>query len=159
MTAESGYYCITADESIDASNIEQLVICIHWVDKEMTVHDNYICLMPVAQTNAATTVSCNKDALLHMNIRIQDARGQYYDKYSTMTGTKNGIAAQIKELNGQCLLTHCYCHSLDLAVRDTIKSIPLLMPEAYEITKLKEESQKRGRIPQKTSRNSGPNGI
>ena len=72
--AESGYYSIMADESIDASNIEQLVICIRWVDKEMRVHDNYIGLMPVAQTNADTIVSCNKDALLHMNIRIQDAR-------------------------------------------------------------------------------------
>ena len=27
--AESGYYSIVADESTDASNIEQLVICIH----------------------------------------------------------------------------------------------------------------------------------
>ena len=84
MTAESGYYCITADESIDASNIEQLVICIHWVDKEMTVHDDHIVLMPVAQTNADTIVSCNKDALLHMNLRTQDA-GQCYDGCSTMT--------------------------------------------------------------------------
>ena len=37
--AESGNYSIMADESTDASNIEQLVICICWVDKEMTVCD------------------------------------------------------------------------------------------------------------------------
>ena len=35
--AESGYYSIMADESTDASNIEQLVICICWVEKEMTI--------------------------------------------------------------------------------------------------------------------------
>ena len=35
--AESGYYSIMADESTDASNIEQIVICIRWVDKEMIV--------------------------------------------------------------------------------------------------------------------------
>ena len=29
--------------------------------------------MPVAQINAHTIVSCNKDALLHMNLRIQGA--------------------------------------------------------------------------------------
>ena len=34
--AESGYYSNMANESTDASNIEQLVICIHWVDK-MTI--------------------------------------------------------------------------------------------------------------------------
>ena len=32
---ESGYHSIMADENTDASNIEQLVICIHWVDKEI----------------------------------------------------------------------------------------------------------------------------
>ena len=35
--------------------------------------------MPVAQTNADTIVSCIKDVLLRMNLRIQDARGQCYD--------------------------------------------------------------------------------
>ena len=74
-TAESGYYSIMADESTDASNIEQLVICICWVDKEMTVCKEYIGLMPVAQTNADTVVICIKDVLLHMNLRIQDLVG------------------------------------------------------------------------------------
>jgi len=116
-TAESGYYSIRADESADASNIEQLVICTHWVDKEMTVHDDYIGLMTVAQTNAETIDSCIKNVLLHMNLIIQDAVGQCYDRCSTITGTINGDAAQMKKLNGECLLTHCYCYSLNLAVR------------------------------------------
>ena len=72
---ESGYYSIMADESTDASNIEQLVVCIHWVDKEMTVCKEYIGLVPVAQTNADAIVVCIKDMLLRMNLRIQDARG------------------------------------------------------------------------------------
>ena len=40
--SESGYMSIKADESTDVSNIEQLVICIRWVDKEMTVCEEYI---------------------------------------------------------------------------------------------------------------------
>ena len=70
--AESGYYSIMADESTDASKIERLIICIHWVDKEMRVCEEYIGLMPVTQTNANTSVICIKD-LLSMNLRIQDA--------------------------------------------------------------------------------------
>ena len=35
--AESAYYSFMADENTDASNIEQLVICMCWVDKEMRV--------------------------------------------------------------------------------------------------------------------------
>ena len=63
--AESGYYTSMADETSDASNIEQLVICI-WVDKEMIVCEEYIGLMPVAQTNADTIVICMNDVLLQM---------------------------------------------------------------------------------------------
>ena len=39
-----------------------------------------------------TIVVCINDVLLHMNLRIQDARWQCYDGCSTMTGTKNGVA-------------------------------------------------------------------
>ena len=67
----------------------------------MTVCAEYIGLMPVTQTNADTIVVCIKDVLLHVNFRIQDARGQCYDGCSTMTGTKNEAVTQIKKLNGK----------------------------------------------------------
>ena len=102
---ESGYYSIMADGSPDASIIEQLVICIHWVDKEITVFEEYIGLMPVPQINADTIVNCFKDVLLYVNLRIQDTRGQCYDECSIMTGTKNGVAAQIKKRNENV----CWC--------------------------------------------------
>ena len=63
-----------------------------------------------------------------------------------MTCTKNKVAAQIKKLNKKCLLTHCYCSSLNLAVGDSVKNIPLLkdtLNMAYEITKLIKKSPKR----------------
>ena len=44
------------------------------------------------------------------------------------------------------MLTDCYCQSLNLAVGDTIKNIPLLkdiLDMAYEITKLIKKSPKR----------------
>lgn len=80
-----------------------------------------------------------KDVLLRMNLRIEDAHGQCYDCCSIMTGTKNGVATRIKEINKKCFLTHCYCNSLNFAVGDTIKNITLLkgmLNIACEITKL-----------------------
>ena len=50
--------------------------------------------------------------MLRMNLRIP------YDGCSTITGTQNRVAAQIKKLSEKCLLMHC--HSLNLAVGDTI---------------------------------------
>ena len=54
------------------------------------------------------------------------------------------IAAEIKKLNEK--LMHCSCHSLNLAVGDTIKNIPLLkdtLDMAYDITNLIKKSPKR----------------
>ena len=116
--AESEHYSIVADVSTD---IEQLEICMCCVDREMTVCEEYIGLMPVAQTNTGTIVVYIKDVLLHMNLRIQDAHGQCHDECSIITGTKNGVVAQIKKHNEKCLLMHCYCHALNLAVGDSIK--------------------------------------
>ena len=84
-----------------------------------------------SETSADTIVVGIKDVLLHMNLRIQNARGQCYDGCSTMTGSNNGVAAQVKKLNEKGLLMHCYCHSLNLAVGDTIKHIPLLKDPWY----------------------------
>ena len=55
--AESGYYSIMADQSTDASNIEQLVIYIHCVDK-MTVHGIY-------WSDASRSDKCRYNCCLH----------------------------------------------------------------------------------------------
>ena len=63
-----------------------------------------------------------------------------------MTGTKNGVTAQIMKLNEKGLLMHCCCHSLNLSVGATLKYIPLLkdiLDMAYEITQLIKKSRKR----------------
>ena len=83
---ESGCYRIMADESTDASNIEQLVICICWMDKKMTVRVEYIGLMPVTQTNADIIVVSIKDVLLGMYPRIQDAVSRFAHDWSQKWG-------------------------------------------------------------------------
>ena len=66
--AESGYYTIMADESSDASNIEQLgqgddsMLGIYWSDASRS-------------KNVDTVVVHINDVLLRMNLIIQDARG------------------------------------------------------------------------------------
>ena len=74
--------------SPDRATFEKLVICIRWVDKEITVCEEYIGLMPVAQTNADTIVVCINNVLLRMNFGIQDAGGQCCVRCLTMPGTR-----------------------------------------------------------------------
>ena len=58
-----------------------------------------------------------------MNLQISHARGQCYDGASLMSGEKNGVAKKIKDIVKTCLYTHCYGHSLNLAVKDASDNI------------------------------------
>ncbi len=63
-----------------------------------------------------------------------------------MTGIRNGVATKILQLESRALFTHCYGHSLNLAVRDTIKNSKVArdaLDTSFEITKLIKFSPKR----------------
>ena len=58
--AKPGYYSIMADESTDVSKIEQLVIFMCWIDKEMTVCEEY-------WSDASHSDKCRYNCCLHQN--------------------------------------------------------------------------------------------
>ena len=50
-----------------------------------------------------------------------------------------GVVVQIKNEEKRALYTHCYAHSIQLAVGDTMKASPVLkhtIANTYELTKL-----------------------
>ena len=139
-------YSILGDDATDVSNTQQLVICIRWVRKDLAVEEDFIGLMPLDKANAQNIAAAINDVILRLGLSIEDAKAQCYDGCSTMTGVRNGVAAIIKWDNPKCLLTHCYCHALNLAVGDTVKSVSLLkdtLEDTYELTKLVKYSPKR----------------
>ena len=62
-----------------------------------------------------------------------------------MTSNKKGVAAILKKDAPNRLLTHCYCHALNVPVGDTVKTVPVMREklDAYELTKLIEYFPKR----------------
>ena len=140
------FYAIMVDETSDVSNTEQLVLCIRWVDDELYPHEQFIGLHSLEITNADTIVKVIKDILLRMNVSLSKCRSQCYDGCSTMKGKKSGVAKQIKEIEEKALFTHCYTHSLNLAVGDAIKNSKVMkdaLETTHEITKLIKKSPKR----------------
>ena len=61
-----------------------------------------------------------------------------------MAGSRNGVATQILLEEPRALFTHCYGHSLNLAVCDSIMQCKIAMDVTHEITKLIKFSPKRG---------------
>jgi len=140
------FYSMMGDEATDVSNVSQLVICLRWVDCDLVAHDEFIGLKEMPCTNADSIVNALKDVLLRMNVRLNKCRGQCYDGCSTMSGSKNGVVVQIKKEEKRALYTHCYCHSLNLAIGDTMRNCDLLqrtLDNTFELTKLVKKSPKR----------------
>ena len=94
----SSYFTIMADEATDASNKEQFVICLRWVDDEFELHKEFIGLYETDNLTANTLVVAIKDTLLHKNLNLSRC---HYDGAGNMSGAKHGTPTQIlKEENG-----------------------------------------------------------
>lgn len=147
---DSDFFTIMADETTDAANKEQVVICLRWVDNNFEAHEEFIGIHEVDSIDASTLYQVIKDELLRLNLSITKARGQCYDGAAAMSGCRSGVAKRIMDVEPKAIYTHCYGHSLDLAISDTVKQCDCInnaLSITHEITKLiKEISTKRSSL-------------
>ena len=115
------FKCIMADETTDAANKEQVVVCLWWVDNALEAHKDFIDLYEVESTEASAVLAIIRDVLKRLDIPMAKVRGQSFDGASAMSGSKAGVANQILEEQPKAIFTHCYGHSLNLACSDTIR--------------------------------------
>ena len=155
-----GVFCnIMADEVTDSSNQEQFVLCLRWVDVDLNPHEEFIGLHVVPNIRADTLVACIQDVLIRMNLTLKNCRGQCYDGASNMSGAKSGVATQIKGKELRAIFSHCYGHSLQLAVGDMIKEVKNLkdaLDTTSEISKLLKFSPKRKALFKKLKEDLAP---
>ena len=63
-----------------------------------------------------------------------------------MSGSKSGVAKRIMDNEHKAVYTHCYGHSLDLAISDTVKKCDCInnaLSITHEISKLIKKSPQR----------------
>lgn len=143
------FLTIMADETTDASNQEQVTLFVRWVTEDLEVHEEFLGLYTVPSIDAGTLVSVIKDTFLRMALSFDKVRGQCYDGASAMSGTKNGVAKKICDVEPRAVYTHCYGHALNLAASDTEKKCKVLkdaLDTTHEISKLIKYSPRREAI-------------
>ena len=131
------FYKIMADKVTDASNHEQFVICLRWVDQFLEVHEDFIGLYKVGNIKADTLRTAIEDVLLRFAIPLQNSRGQCYDGASNMVGLESGLATQILDMSPKAFLIHSFAHVLNLSVIDMVRQIPFpdnIMSNSLEIS-------------------------
>ena len=140
------FYWIMCDEATDVKNVSELVVCLLWVDDKLEAHDEFIGLKNMPNSDADSIVRELKDVLLQMHWKLNKCRGQCYDECASMSGSKSGLAVQIKSEEERELYTNCYAHSINLAVGDTMKVCPVFkdtIDNTYQLTKRVKISPKR----------------
>ena len=140
------FYWIMCDEATDVKNVSELVVCLLWVDDKLEAHDEFIGLKNMPNSDADSIVRELKDVLLQMHRKLNKCRGQCYDECASMSGSKSGLAVQIKSEEERELYTNCYAHSINLAVGDTMKVCPVFkdtIDNTYQLTKRVKISPKR----------------
>ncbi len=119
---------------------------LRWVDTELEVHEEFIGLYSVSSIDSSALFAVVKDSFLRLNISLAKVRGQCYNGASNMSGRRSGLAKKIMDEQPLAFYTHCYGHSLNLAVSDLIKNsstMKRVLDIAYEITKLVKYSPRR----------------
>ena len=140
------YFALIANEYTDISNKEQLILCLRWVDDNLTVHEDFFGFYNIPDISSNTIAAAIKDILTRMNLSLENCRGQCYDSTSNMLGRKSGVATQILKIQPKAFVMHCFAHSLSLSVKDvteSCKSLSNAMSTASEIVILIKYSPKR----------------
>ena len=115
----SGPCSILVDETADVSNVEELVICLRWVDEDLIAHEECLGMHPLKES-AVEVFPIIKNVLLRLNLNVTDARGQCYDGAGAMMGVKSGVSTKFKEVNSKMLSIHCFGHALNLTVSEKV---------------------------------------
>ena len=109
------YFSVIADETTDASRIEQLNICLRYV-YEFSIHEDFIAFVSVTDLSGKGLAKTIMDELEKLGIDKKYLVGQGYDGASAMSGQFKGVQTEIKEICPNATYVHCSSHCLNLSI-------------------------------------------
>lgn len=116
----SKYFSVLVDESTDISNIEQMSLCVRYVDEtQMKICENFLCFVPLSSTTGESISNQIISTLWDLGLDVSYLRGQGYDGAAAMSGQFKGTQAYILKQQPKAIYVHCISHSLNLAISDS----------------------------------------
>ena len=117
---EAGIFAVLMDETTDVSHKEQLTIIVRYVNPlNGKICESFVALLenPITTGEEITNILITLNSL---GLQVEDIVGQGYDGGSNMSGNRKGVQARIRELNPLALFTHCYSHSLNRVLVNSV---------------------------------------
>jgi len=126
IISDQSFYGLMADETQDVALTEQLVVCIRTVSASLHVDEYVLGLHSLDKCDATTIYATICDILCRFNIDIGQCRAVCFDGASTFQGEQAGVAVKMQEKQPTILSTHCHMHCVNLAVQETVSSVPIM---------------------------------
>ncbi|XP_052778288.1 zinc finger MYM-type protein 1-like, partial [Mya arenaria] len=113
-----------ADEATDAATMEQMALCVRFVDSESDeIHEEFLGFSQCESTTGEALANAFIENLTKLGVKTDQMRGQGYDGASNMSGIHRGVQARIRSLIPEAIYTHCKAHCLNLAIIHASKEV------------------------------------
>lgn len=110
-------FSVLADETADVSGIEQVSLCVRYVElSTLELHEDFLQFVPAVDMTGKGLAKLIIDNLQNFGIDTTYLRGQGYDGAASMSGKFNGVQAHIKDTHPLAIYVHCSAHVLNLVV-------------------------------------------
>lgn len=140
------FFSLLCDETTDISTIEQMTVCIRYVDTSSWIlREDFLGFVKMTSTTGLAI----KDAILlklkEVGLSLDNLRGQGYDGGANMSGKHNGVQSLILKEQPLAFYTHCFSHSLNLCLSKAcnVSSIKNMMGIVSSIAAFFSASAKR----------------
>ncbi|ODM91079.1 Zinc finger MYM-type protein 1 [Orchesella cincta] len=114
------FFSVIVDETTDISVQEQVSLSVRVVSDSLEVREYFLGLYNTASTTGESLTAILLDTLQRFNLPLDNLRGQCYDGASNMSGKFRGVQSRVLSLQPKAIFVHCFNHSLNLALQDTI---------------------------------------
>ncbi|KAL4153196.1 hypothetical protein QTP88_001029 [Uroleucon formosanum] len=109
-------FSVLVDETTDISTIEQMAMCVRYVDDNDCIHERFLKFITINSLTGCDLAESILNGLNSCEINLDYLYGQGYDGASNMSGHYKGVQAIIKKKYPKAIYVHCAAHSLNLAV-------------------------------------------
>lgn len=83
------------DKTIDFAGIEQMLLCIHYIDSIIPNIEIFMLFLPLEDVTGKGTAVTIIDKLMVIRIDFSKLHGQKYNRAATMSGKFNSVQAHI----------------------------------------------------------------
>jgi len=123
---ESKQYSIIVDGTQDCTGTEQESLCIRYISHDLEPVEVFLGLYQPPDTKGSTIASIVEDALVRLDLSLNELRGQAYDGAANMAGEYSGCQAIVSRKQPLALHFHCGAHCSNLVMQAAAVATPLV---------------------------------